>query len=945
MSRSRYWWIPEPLKPHLRRLRDHLHRAGVPLPRAVQPADPAFRCAIDPIPETIGVGRGSVLLITGYCFHLRRKLKRVEIELNGVRHPVNAQGMPRSDIRDEFMARAASPELPFYSGFWAIVPLPGTEQPMSMTINVVGRFAGGARRTLHVGTHTLTRRAPDAPQPLTPADFGLEQAPSVVICMATYNPPMELFEAQIRSIQAQTYDDWVCIISDDCSRPDLYVKIQRIVRNDKRFLLLRNSSNLGYYYNFERCLAYVPADARFIAMADQDDKWYPWKLAALIERFRPGVMLAYSDMRIVNRDGKVLAPSYWMRRGNNFRDLPRLVLENCITGAASMFRRELLANALPFPPKVGSIFHDHWLGCAALAGGRIAYVARPLYDYVQHDENVIGVWNAPAHARRSFWLEFGAHRQTAAISRLLPVDDHRNDHAVVAGWRQVYFSDLLPREVMAHILLTRFASRLSGRTRGALRRLIALETKRTGAAWLVWQTLIWSVHRGGRTGAEMQLLKGVLWKRSAAQTDSYIQPVLDTGVVAGDLGGPLGERARWIRGKMKPLALRVHRRAARRINILVQMLNSSYFYGGYITVGGLAVALAGEGYSVRIVALEAAGEVPASERRKIESFSGLSELFSRVEVVQMLGRTEPLDASDGDLFIATSTWTAWVAHAAAQRLGKENFLFLVQEYEPLFHAAGALSAFTRSAYALPHRAIFSTALLRDYFMRRRIGVFCRGPEYGMEHSMLMLNPVTDVGTVSHEPLRRRSSRRVLVYARPEQHAERNMFELAVLGLSAAIDRGVFDRSWEFFGVGKQDGPGRLRLAGGRELHLVPRLDQDAYRDLLREHDVGLSLMDTPHPSLVPIEMATAGMLVVTSTFANKTAAALAEISANLIGVEPTVDCIVSGLAVAVRRVDDIDARVAGAQLDWPRSAAAAFDASFMAGFERLLSISDMAVAN
>ena len=54
------------------------------------------------------------------------------------------------------------------------------------------------------------------------------------------------------------------------------------------------------------------------------------------------------------------------------------------------------------------------------------------------------------------------------------------------------------------------------------------------------------------------------------------------------------------------------------------------------------------------------------------------------------------------------------------------------------------------------------------------------------------------------------------------------------------------------------------------LELLPRADQRAYAELLRDHDVGLALMYTPHPSLVPIEMASAGMLVVTNSFENKT---------------------------------------------------------------------------
>ena len=48
-------------------------------------------------------------------------------------------------------------------------------------------------------------------------------------------------------------------------------------------------------------------------------------------------------------------------------------------------------------------------------------------------------------------------------------------------------------------------------------------------------------------------------------------------------------------------------------------------------------------------------------------------------------------------------------------------------------------------------------------------------------------------------------------------------------------------------------------------------------------------MYTPHPSLVPIEMASAGMLVVTNTFDNKTAEALAAISPNLIPAEPGME--------------------------------------------------------
>ena len=66
--------------------------------------------------------------------------------------------------------------------------------------------------------------------------------------------------------------------------------------------------------------------------------------------------------------------------------------------------------------------------------------------------------------------------------------------------------------------------------------------------------------------------------------------------------------------------------------------------------------------------------------------------------------------------------------------------------------------------------------------------------------------------------------------------------------------------------------------------------------MLRDHDVGLALMYTPHPSLVPIEMASAGMLTVTNSFENKTAEAMAAISPNLITAEPSIEGVAGGLA-------------------------------------------------
>jgi hypothetical protein len=118
--------------------------------------------------------------------------------------------------------------------------------------------------------------------------------------------------------------------------------------------------------------------------------------------------------------------------------------------------------------------------------------------------------------------------------------------------------------------------------------------------------------------------------------------------------------------------------------------------------------------------------------------------------------------------------------------------------------------------------------------------------------------------------------------------------------------------------------------------MLPRAAQDDYAGVLRDHDVGLALMHTPHPSLVPIEMASAGMLTVTNSFENKTAEAMAEISANITAAEPGIEAIADALCEASKAAADLDRRVAGSRVTWSRSWDDSFDDGLMERVEALL---------
>jgi hypothetical protein len=156
-----------------------------------------------------------------------------------------------------------------------------------------------------------------------------------------------------------------------------------------------------------------------------------------------------------------------------------------------------------------------------------------------------------------------------------------------------------------------------------------------------------------------------------------------------------------------------------------------------------------------------------------------------------------------------------------------------------------------------------------------------------------------------------------------------MFELGVLALDRALEHGAF-AGWELRGIGALGRDRRIELGGGAALELLPRAAQSAYAGVFRDHDVGLALMLTPHPSLVPIEMASAGMLTVTNTFENKTAEAMDAISPNLLAVEPTIEGIAGGLRQAGAAVDDYDRRARGSAVRWSRDWDDSFDDELLA---------------
>jgi glycosyltransferase involved in cell wall biosynthesis len=129
------------------------------------------------------------------------------------------------------------------------------------------------------------------------------RAPRVTVCTATYNRG-PLLAQTIRSVLAQSYQDFELLIVDDCSTDDTAEVVAGFA--DHRIRYVRNPSNLGMYANRNRCLQL--ARGELIAQLDDDDLYLPDALSSLVAALdaAPTAGLVFGATLEIDRAGAVV---------------------------------------------------------------------------------------------------------------------------------------------------------------------------------------------------------------------------------------------------------------------------------------------------------------------------------------------------------------------------------------------------------------------------------------------------------------------------------------------------------------------------------------------------------------------------------------------------------------------------------------------------------------
>lgn len=229
----------------------------------------------------------------------------------------------------------------------------------------------------------------------------------ISIAMCTYNGSRFLTE-QLTSIANQTRLPDELIISDDNST-DHTLEIARDFARTAPFpvRVIDNLDRAGVIANFERAIASVTGD--IVVLADQDDFWFPNKLAATERAFDdPDVGLVFSDAEIADDDLNPTGERLWQyvrltpalrRRIENGIAIDVLWPGWTISGGTMAFRSALRELVLPIPQDL-PILHDGWIAAVAGCVMRIRAIDEPLIKWRQHGAQQTGARPRPDTSNR-----------------------------------------------------------------------------------------------------------------------------------------------------------------------------------------------------------------------------------------------------------------------------------------------------------------------------------------------------------------------------------------------------------------------------------------------------------------------------------------------------------------------------------------------------------------
>lgn len=218
----------------------------------------------------------------------------------------------------------------------------------------------------------------------------LHRQPTVSLLVPCHRTPVELLDALVASVRAQTYPRWELVLVDDASGDAaLTARLAELAAEDARIVVGALDDNAGIAGATNAALGL--ASGELVALLDHDDELHPAALLRVLERWdlEPDLDAVYTDEDKLDADGNRC-------QAHRKPDLdPDLLLGINYVNHLTVVRRSLLDELGGWRSGFdGSQDLDLWLRLTEHTE-RVGHVARPLY----HWRTVSGSTAADADAK------------------------------------------------------------------------------------------------------------------------------------------------------------------------------------------------------------------------------------------------------------------------------------------------------------------------------------------------------------------------------------------------------------------------------------------------------------------------------------------------------------------------------------------------------------------
>lgn len=329
--------------------------------------------------------------------------------------------------------------------------------------------------------------------------------------------------------------------------------------------------------------------------------------------------------------------------------------------------------------------------------------------------------------------------------------------------------------------------------------------------------------------------------------------------------------------------------------LLLPTLDSKSFYGGTAT----ALVVAGRLAQLEKKTLKIVQTLKTGKPSNLSGFferEGLKISEDDISVISVADRAYNvygyLSMHPDDTFIASAWWDAYLI---SQLPLTKKFIYLIQDFEPIFYNNSDLYVLAESTYKTDKFvAVCNTKLMYDFMKAREYPAFAN-------ESATWFEPA--VSRAKHGMITKKAKgerKRLFLYGRPDVH--RNLFFMALNSIDYAFKAGFIKHDeWELFMAGQDNIPD-IQLTSGARIQNLGKLSMEDYIAFSRTIDLAVSPMMAPHPNYPTLEFASIGSQVVTTRYSNKTD--LSNYSTNIIMCDIDVQSMAGAIKLAASNLDN-----------------------------------------